>query len=83
MHILNFFYIKTFKIAPTCFDPKIIFRELRCSLLKSHFKNTLTDRFSYINLVLWQHVILCKSYATESAPGYSQGHSQWRTTYTI
>jgi len=38
MHIHNsFFYIKTFKIAPTCFDPKIIFRELHCSLLKSHF----------------------------------------------
>jgi len=35
-HTYNF-YIKTFKISPTCFDPKIIFRELRCSLLKSHF----------------------------------------------
>ena len=35
-HTYNF-YIKTFKIAPTCFDPKIIFRELHCSLLKSHF----------------------------------------------
>ena len=29
------FLIKTLKIALTCFDPKIIFRELRCSLLKS------------------------------------------------
>ena len=29
-----FFYIKIFRIAPTCFDPKIIFRELHCSLLK-------------------------------------------------
>jgi len=28
------FHIKTLKIAPTCFDPKIILRELRCSLLK-------------------------------------------------
>jgi len=38
---ITFFYIKTFKIAPTCFDPKLIFRELHCSLLKSHFfKNT-------------------------------------------
>jgi len=37
MHIHKFFYIKTFKIAPTCFDPKIIFRELHCSLLKTHF----------------------------------------------
>ena len=32
------FHIKTFKIAPTCFDPKIILRELRCSLLKSFKK---------------------------------------------
>jgi len=29
------FHIKTLKIAPTCFDPKIILRELRCFLLKS------------------------------------------------
>jgi len=29
------FHIKTLKIATTCFDPKIILRELRCSLLKS------------------------------------------------
>jgi len=29
------FHIKTLKIAPTCFDPKIILRDLRCSLLKS------------------------------------------------
>jgi len=29
------FHIKTLKIAPTYFDPKIILRELRCSLLKS------------------------------------------------
>jgi len=35
-----FFYITTFKIAPTCFDPKIIFRELNCSLLSHIFKNT-------------------------------------------
>jgi len=35
MHIYKIFYIKTFKIVPTCFDPKIIFRELHCSLLKS------------------------------------------------
>ena len=34
------FHFKTLKIAPTCFDRKIIFRELHCSLLKSHFKNT-------------------------------------------
>ena len=29
------FHIKTLKIAQTCFDPKIILRKLRCSLLKS------------------------------------------------
>ena len=28
------FHTKTLKIAPTCFDPKIILRELRCSSLK-------------------------------------------------
>jgi len=33
MHIHKIVYIKIFKIAPTCFDPKIIFRELHCSLL--------------------------------------------------
>jgi len=33
MHIHNIFYIKTFEISPTCFEPKIIFRELYCSLL--------------------------------------------------
>jgi len=27
MHIHKIFYIKSFKIAPPCFDPKIIFRE--------------------------------------------------------
>ena len=37
MHIHKIVYIKTLKIAPTCFDPKIIFREQHCSLLKSHF----------------------------------------------
>jgi len=37
MHIHKIVYIKTFKIAPTCFDPEIIVRELRCSLLKSHY----------------------------------------------
>jgi hypothetical protein len=34
MHCIKF-HIKILKIAPTCFDPKIILRELRCSLLKS------------------------------------------------
>ena len=31
------FYIKTFKIATTCFDPKIIIRQPHYSLLKSHY----------------------------------------------
>jgi len=34
MHYIKF-HIKTLQIAPTCFDPKIILRELRYSLLKS------------------------------------------------
>ena len=34
MHYIKF-HIKTLKNAPTCFDPMIILRELRCSLLKS------------------------------------------------
>jgi len=37
MHVHKIFHIKTFKIAPTYFDHKIIFRELHCSLPKSHF----------------------------------------------
>jgi len=47
MHIHKIFYIKTFKIAPTCFDPKIIFRELHCSLL-SHIKK----KHSLINFLI-------------------------------
>jgi len=34
MHTHKIFYIKTFKIAPTYFDPKIIFRELHCDFSK-------------------------------------------------
>ena len=37
MHTHKIVHIKTFEIAPTYFDPKIIFRELHCSPLKSHF----------------------------------------------
>jgi len=43
MHVRKKFYIKTFKIAPTCFDPKIIFKELHCSLIKWVFLKTRTD----------------------------------------
>ena len=51
MHIHKTVYIKTLKIAPTCFDPKIIFRELHCSLLKSHFLKHLLINQS-VNLFL-------------------------------
>ena len=39
MHYIKF-HIKILKITPTCFDPKIILRELRCSLLKSFQKHS-------------------------------------------
>jgi len=45
MHIRKMFNIKTLKIAPTCFDPKIIFKELHCSLLK-YLKNVTLARNS-------------------------------------
>jgi len=41
------FYVKSFKITPTCFDPKIIFRELKCSLLRHIFK-----KHSLINFLI-------------------------------
>ena len=42
MHINNFFFeIMTFKIASTCFDPQIIYRELDCSLLVTFLKDDL------------------------------------------
>ena len=37
-------------------------------LAKVTFFKTLTDWFSYINLVLWQRVVLCKPYGAENAP---------------
>jgi len=37
MHTHIIVYIKTFKIAPTCFDHAIIIGELCCSLLKLHY----------------------------------------------
>ena len=36
-------HIKTFKIAPKCFNYAIIIRELRCSLLKPITKLSLID----------------------------------------
>jgi hypothetical protein len=37
-------------------------------LAKITLLKTLTDRIPYINLVLWQHVILCRSCIAKSAP---------------
>ena len=53
MHILKIVYIKTFKIAPTCFDPKIIFRELHCSSLKCDFSD---ERCSSLKIFESKHV---------------------------
>ena len=53
MHMHNFFYIKTFKIAPICFDPKTIFREPHCSLLKSRFYLHLERAHQHNGM--WQH----------------------------
>ena len=50
MHVHKMFYIKTFKIAPTYFVRKVIFRELHCSLLKTHLKKTLSDFFKNVAL---------------------------------
>jgi len=51
MHIYKFFYIKTFKIAPTCFDPQIIFRELhlRIEICWSDFKCFNAKHFMYVH----------------------------------
>jgi hypothetical protein len=43
MHIHKFFYTKTFKIAPTCFDPKIIFKGATLFLAKVTLLKTLAD----------------------------------------
>jgi len=39
-------------------------------LTKVTFLKSLTNLFPYINLVLWQHVVLCKLYAAENVPDY-------------
>jgi len=54
MHYIKF-HVKTLKIAPTCFDPKIILRELRCSLLKSFEKHS--QNYS-VTLTFTQHDML-------------------------
>jgi len=40
------FHIKILKIIPTCFDPKIILKELHSSLLKPHNKKKFYNDFS-------------------------------------
>jgi len=50
MHTHKIVYIKSFKIAPTCFDHAIIIRELRCSLLKLRLKkHSLID----FPIIIW------------------------------
>ena len=54
MLIHKIVYIKTFKIAPTCFDPKIIFRELpeddlRIEICWSGFKYFNISNFMYVH----------------------------------
>jgi len=56
MHIYKIFYIKTFKIAPIYFDPKIIFRELNCSLLKvkwSRYRPEVAQRGGGIEVYIY------------------------------
>ena len=48
MHIQKIVYIKTLKIAPTRFEPKIIFRELHCSSLH----NTVIINLASIQIAL-------------------------------
>jgi len=50
------FHIKTLKIAPICFDPKIILRELCRSLLKSFEKHSQNNSFI---LTGWCDSMLC------------------------
>jgi len=50
MQVHKILYVKTSEIAPTCFDPKIIFRELYCSLLKSHFLKFYFSKEQYSSL---------------------------------
>jgi len=63
MHIRKFFSTKTFKIAPTCFDPKIIFRELHCSSTLRNATCNDKDEMNYLSFhsghsnVLWMNLI--------------------------
>ena len=60
MHAHNFFYVKTFKIAPTCFDPKIIFRELHCSLLNMILGSKHVG--TILNVLMYKIVCMCISW---------------------
>jgi len=52
MHIHKIVCFKTFKIAPTCFDPKIIFRDLaKVTFLKhSLIKELISECFKNVTL---------------------------------
>ena len=60
MHYIKF-HIKTLKIAPTCFDHKIIFRELHCSLLKSYYLKFDFSKEQYISLKMIFRIETCWS----------------------
>jgi hypothetical protein len=47
MYIYKIFYIKTFKIAPTCFDPQDHLQGATLFLAKVTFLKTFTDYFLY------------------------------------
>ena len=55
------FHIKTLKIAATCFDPKIILRELRCSLLKWFLKHSQNNS---IILTFWRRNYFFLNFST-------------------
>ena len=69
MHTHKIVYIKTFKIAPTCFDHAIIIRELRCSSLKSHtthvVRRNLSDARPTQYEMLPQHQIIIEKSISE------------------
>ena len=72
-------YKQTFKIAPTCFDPKIIFKRLHCSLLKLHFFLKKHSLFNFLTLTrCCGSMSRCvKSYAADKSVWLSdsQAHS--------
>jgi hypothetical protein len=67
MHYIKF-HIKSLKIAPTCFDPKIFLRELRCSLLKSFLKHLQNN--SIILKRFYGSISCCVRVRFRNASGY-------------